>query len=296
MKRVAIALLLVVLPPTALLAWGEKGHFLVNEVATAGVPNAMPHFFHEAYPRLVYLANDPDRIKHDRDALENFEYSNHFLDYEYVAALTLPPLRYRYIDAMHAARVPQQFGIDLEDPGFLPWRIAELTDEMTLQWKMWRRASDATSRKQIQENIIRLSGILGHYVGDASNPHHTTRNHNGWAEENRKGYPFDCETHSRFESWFVARTMDVPAVLPHARKDVVLRTDYFQTAMELILESNSMVEDLYVLDRSKGFAGRGSEESREFTAKRLARGAEVLRDLWWSAYVNSAEKPAAEKR
>src|SRR2546423_11500320 len=97
MKRAAaIAVhLLVALP---LLAWGEKGHYLVNQAATLTLPNDMPAFFYKASSQLVWDAYDPDRWRGAGESLEAVNPPDHFLDYEYVADLNLPPDRYKYLD------------------------------------------------------------------------------------------------------------------------------------------------------------------------------------------------------
>jgi hypothetical protein len=70
----------------------------------------------------------------------------------------------------------------------------------------------------------------------------------------------------------------------------MLRTDYFATAIEMVRASNKLVEPLYVLDRDGAFSlfGPVSPAGKAFAAARLAAGASLLRDLWWSAWRNSA--------
>ena len=149
-------------------------------------------------------------------------------------------------------------------------------------------ARDDKTREQIEGNIIHIAGVLGHYVGDTSNPHHTTIHYNGWVGPNPNGYRYDCETHERFEHRFVTRTMTLPDVLPHMRAPRQ-QTEYFAAAMAHIRESNALLDELYRLDRDGAFDSvAGTPEARQFAAKRLAAGASMLRDLWWSAYRNSA--------
>lgn len=72
-----------------------------------------------------------------------------------------------------------------------------------------------------------------------------------------------------------------------------LRTDYFETAIGFIRESNALVERVYQIDKSGGFnIFRGpTPEAKTFAAERLAAGASLLRDLWWSAWRNSVVVP-----
>jgi hypothetical protein len=43
------------------------------------------------------------------------------------------------------------------------------------------------------------------------------------------------------------------------------------------------------LDQQNGFEGSGTEESRKFTAERIAAGASMLRDMIDTAWVDSAK-------
>jgi hypothetical protein len=71
----------------------------------------------------------------------------------------------------------------------------------------------------------------------------------------------------------------------------VLRPDYFAAAMELLLSSNALVDELYTLDRDGAFdpMKKPGPAGLTFASDRLAVGASVLRDLWWSAWRNSGE-------
>lgn len=293
MRIFRILLPLLLLSTTPLFAWGEKGHLAVNEAATLDVPSEMPVFFHKAYPQLVYLGYDPDRWRGAGESLEAVNPPEHFLDYEYVADLQLPNDRYKYIEAMVKARVQQRFHVDLSDPGFLPWRAAEMADLLTQQWKLWFASKpDTMERKQIEQNIIHAAGVLGHYIADSANPHHTTVNYNGWVTvPNVNGYPTDCETHFRFESQFVNHAIDVHDVFPKVRPEPVLVKDFFAAALALVRESNSLIDRLYQIDRAGGFVPReGTPEAHAFASDRLATAASTLRDFWWSAYVNGQVK------
>jgi hypothetical protein len=57
--------------------------------------------------------------------------------------------------------------------------------------------------------------------------------------------------------------------------------------------SNALVEQLYILDKKEKFgAETKSPEHKDFVSQRLAAGAQMLRDLWWTAWVTSAPSPA----
>ena len=292
MTRRVLLFLILTCSALPLLAWGEKGHSIVNEAATMSLPADMPPFFYRAFPQLVWEAYDPDRWRGAGESLDAANPPEHFLDYEYVAALKLPPDRYKDLDLLYTSGTLRRYGISNSTPGFLPWRIAELADRLTNEWRQWRNSQPGSSeRRFIEAGILRDSGILGHYVGDASNPHHTTENYNGWVEPNPNHYATDCNTHDRFERYFISHAMTTADVVPRVAP-ATLRNDYFAAAIGEVRESSSQVETLYRIDRDGGFDlfKPVSREGFDFAASRLAAGASMLRDLWWSTWKVS-EKP-----
>lgn len=272
--------------------WGFVGHGIVNEASTHGVPSEMPRFFHEAYPRLVWLGYEPDRLRGAGDAADAFNGPNHFLDYEYVEHLELPDDRYEYVDALYESGTLRQFGIDNDTAGFLPWRIAELTQFLEKEWQIWSR-DDLTSgeRESVEEAIIFFSGVLGHFVGDAANPHHSTIHYNGWSVAPAPpGYPTDCATHFRFETQYVTKMIDRGDVFA-SLQPLTPRADYFGTALDLVRDSNSHVDTIYTIDARGGFdPSSASPEAYRFTVGRLSLAGSILRDLWWTAYAKGTGK------
>lgn len=286
MRRPAAFLTLLLLP-SLLFAWGEKGHAIANEAATHAVPTELPTFFHRAYFDLAWLGYEPDRWRGAGASADAAKAPDHFLDWEYVSHLELPRGRWDYVDLLHASGTLRRYGIGSDTPGFAPWRIAETSEILTREWRMWRREPEGAHKSRIEQNIIGLAGILGHYVADASNPHHATIHYNGWVGDPARGFRNDCQTHARFESVFVANHVDLGDVVPRMREPE-LREDYFATGVALIRESNGMLERLYELDRDGAFdAPPAIEGGTEFAAERLAIGASVLRDLWWSTWIAS---------
>jgi hypothetical protein len=291
MKR-ALSVLLLLLVASPLLAWGEKGHLIVNEAAVRTLPNDMPTFFYKAFSQLVWLGPDPDRWRGAGDAEDGVNAPDHFLDYEYVSALQLPRDRYRFNDLLVKSGTLRRYGIYSSTAGFLPYRIAEVSERLTNEWRLWRASVPGSlDRDAVEQNIIRDAGILGHYVGDAAQPLHATINYNGWILPNPNGYANDCTIHSRFETNFVSR-VDIADVLPKVAPAPALRTNYFGTAMEILQKSNQEVELLYRIDHDGGFNlfGPVQRSGLDFTARRLAIGASMLRDFWWSTW-KASEKP-----
>lgn len=271
--------------------WGEAGHRIVGEAAARALPADMPAFFREAVGQLAYLNAEPDRWRNRREAapldsaMDAAFSPDHLINMERVppAALRVRD-RYAYADSLRAA------GVSPQSAGFLPWRILELTARLHEEFRLWRRASSPEERAWIEVRIVNDAGVLGHYVADAANPHHTTIHYNGWTGPNPKGYtPTGTGFHSRFESQYVEARLSVadvaPLVAPRPRTLLPLR----DSVHAYLGRSQSQLDRLYELDKAERFdAKTNGAEHRRFAAERLAAGATMLRDVWWTAWTASA--------
>src|SRR5580692_3711465 len=57
---------------------------------------------------------------------------------------------------------------------------------------------------------------------------------------------------------------------------------------QLPKESNRQVENVYAIEKAGGFNGKGSAEAFDFTTHRLATGSQMLLNLWYTAWLDSA--------
>jgi hypothetical protein len=72
-------------------------------------------------------------------------------------------------------------------------------------------------------------------------------------------------------------------------------TDPFAQYMDYLRQSHSQVEKVYQLEKVGGFSGKGSPEARTFTASCLAAGSQMLLNLWYTAWLDSAQPPTPPK-
>ncbi len=279
--------------PAALSAWGDHGHRIIGLAAAQALPEDMPRFFRDAAPQLSYLNPEPDRWQ-DRverqlePALEGGTSPDHYIDMDLVSPLQLTEAlaardRWAFADSVRAG------GVAPQSMGLLPFTILELTAKLRGDFRLWRIAPDSTVRAWIEQRIVDDAGILGHYVADGSNPHHTTKHHNGWVGDNPKGYPTDSRFHGRFESPFVQAhiktanvreaMIHVPQAFPNVRSAVVA----------YLMTTSAEVETLYAIDKATPFIAEARTPAQHaFAVARLGAGAEMLRDLWYTAWVTSA--------
>jgi hypothetical protein len=141
----------------------------------------------------------------------------------------------------------------------------------------------------VEQAILFYAGWLGHYVGDGSMPLHTTIQYNGWTGPNPNGYTTGHQIHSQFESSFVAANIHAPEVQAKMTPSKAIDGDIFSSYMAYLRHTYMFVEKVYQLDKAGGFVGAGTPDSREFTAERLAAGASMLRDMIYTAWLDSAK-------
>ncbi|MGH7465849.1 MAG: hypothetical protein ACREK1_11785, partial [Longimicrobiales bacterium] len=183
------------------------------------------------------------------------------------------------------------------DAGLLTFRIIELYQQLVVEWRLWRGESDPQKRQLIEQRIMNDAGILGHYVTDAANPHHTSVHHNRWAEgyANPRGFTTEPGFHSRFESQYVGAKIRAPDLIPHMNARPRTLSSIQHETMAHVQRSHARLERLYELDQVERWSAdtRGGAH-RAFAIERLVAGANMLRDVWWSAWLESAQ-PAPER-
>lgn len=291
----ALALLIARQPDNA-QAWGEGGHLMSGRAAAMKLPVEMPKFFRKEVDQLSYLNPEPDRWRAREESnldrgMDSAAAPDHFVDLEWVPETALSAInRYDYTaELLKAGRKPVNVG-------FVPYRMLELFQTLRIEFRLWRAEKDGRKRRWIEERILNDAGILGHYVTDAANPHHTTIHYNGWSGENPKGYTvFTNEPnkgfHYRFESQYVESHIQLKDVLALVVGEARVIEKPREAIWEHIRNSNKLVEQLYILDKQEAFsAATTGAEHKQFTSARLAAGAQMLRDLWWTAWVTSDPK------
>jgi hypothetical protein len=263
--------------------WGAVGHALIGAAAAAATPAEMPAFFRTSADQLAYLDPEPDRWRSRADTAMNDAFAaDHYIDFERVPVHALAARdRFDYLDSLRAA------GVNATGGGLLPFRIEELTERLRQEFRLWRAATDPRTRGWIEARIINDAGILGHYVADGSNPHHTTIHYDGWVGDNPHGYATARGFHARFESIYVEthfKSGDIVVTAP-PRVIAALRPGI----LDYLHESNSKVTQLYDLDKRAPFDSTTTDpDDKRFAAERLTAGATMLRDLWWTAWSESA--------
>ncbi len=304
----AAALMLVAVPAAQVGAWGSSGHRVIGVVAMQSLPETLPDFMRTpgAASDVGEYSREPDRWKgagqpHDRERdtahFIDMDDQGRVMDHRGMTMDQLPRLKSEYDAALTRA------GLDVDTAGYLPYAIMDAWQNLERDFAYWRvlnaaetRETDLAKREwyradrlRREQLILRDIGVLSHYLGDASQPHHTTIHFNGWAgESNPEGFTTSRRTHSAFESEYASRNLN-PVIVRASMAplnvegfDVKARTaSYLNTTLGTVIP-------FYRLEKEGAFRDvdpRGAE----FLNTRLTAGAEQLRDYVVAAWNVSAQ-------
>jgi hypothetical protein len=167
-KRLTIIVLLTATTLSLALAWGEWGHKHINHAAIFALPDSMRIFFFNHADFITEESVVPDIRKHTIN--DKAEGTRHFIDIEDYDKGSIDDLPRTFTEAR--AKYDSSF---MQKNGILPWYIQEMMTKLTKAFKDKRKAE-----------ILFLAADLGHYLGDANMPLHTSSNHDGQLT-NQKG-------------------------------------------------------------------------------------------------------------
>jgi hypothetical protein len=304
MKRLALAAAAAVsalafaVTPAVVSAWGNTGHRMVGVAAMEALPDELPGFLRTpgAAADVGELSREPDRWKgagqpHDRERdtahFIDMTDDGHVMSAAGLSIDALPTRKSEYDAALVAA------GLDVDDAGYLPYAIMDAWQQLGRDFAYWRvlnaaearerdpgkRAWYQADRERREALILRDIGMLSHYVGDGSQPHHTTVHYNGWGDyPNPEGFTTSRQTHGAFEGAFVARAVQLGAV---ERAMPAPRLDGFQLkprVVDYLKTTLATVTPFYRLEKAGGFRD-ADPRGADFATVRIAAGAAELRDL-----------------
>jgi len=323
LKKQAIALLCTqLLAMQNVSAWGVRGHTLANLAAVEGIPQDGPLILRQEKAYIGHLGTIPDTWRSPSEPfLRISEDANHSWYTEGFDFIPNPPLsRTEFILRVH----DEYLRVSKSDPdrakllnirytGLQAYSIMEGYERMKAGMRLYRHVSEPHQqgfgniaklyaaisplfqdpvqvKQMLLTDIAFYMGWTGHYAADAAMPLHDSIHHDGWAGDNPKGYTRDANIHSRFESEYVDLiTTSEADVLQYVPKEARYLEDPWQAVLQHSLDSRNYVEDVYRIDLRGGFKNKDDKEAREFTYKRIAAGAAFLRDLAYTAWIDSAK-------
>jgi hypothetical protein len=302
-------------------AWDYEGHHAINELALASLPADFGGFAltPAMKGRIEFLAGEPDRWRNTTDLpLKHVNGPDHYFDLEDIRLYgltpeTLPLLRYDFVADIARARAehPERFpAIDpardsdhtRELSGFLPWAITENYDKLKSCFSYLKAfEKDGGTPEEIanaRADVIYVMGVMGHYVGDGSQPLHTTMHFNGWIGDNPHGYTTDTKFHAWIDGGYFRKTGGIKVeslagrIHPAGRIPNADQPDgMFRTAVAYIVGQNKLVEPLYELEKEGKLSGEGEKgmEGQAFLDDQLVKAGQMLGDIWYTAWLEAPE-------
>jgi hypothetical protein len=308
-------------------AWDYEGHHSINELALASLPMDFGGF--EMTPalknRIAFLAGEPDRWRNVNDlSLKHFNGPDHYFDLEDIALCgltpeTLPIMRYDFVTDLANARAahPEKFpAIDPEKDadhtreldGFLPWAITENYEKLKSDFstlKTFRHYGGTPAEiANAEADCVYVMGVMGHYVGDGSQPLHTTKNYNGWVGANPRGYTTKLNFHGWIDGGYFKKTggLQIETLIGkiHPAEKIANAGEpegMFRDVMAYLVAQNKLVEPLYEMEKEGLLTGDGEKgrQGRPFLEGQLVKAGQMLGNIWLTAWLDAPEDPYLQK-
>jgi hypothetical protein len=286
--RTLVAILLILLIPVSLSAWGAKGHAMINQVAIDAAASKLPEFMNGARDQIIFNANEPDRWREEgRTPLNIAQEVDHFLDSEEWGPIpTIPSDRFAFLQQLIGRKGDLRIG-------YLPYAIIENYGRLVNAFRNWRNAKIPSDREASRANAVYVAGVLGHYVGDGSQPLHTTIHYNGWVATapNPRNFTRDNGIHSRYESAYVNAAIDISKVRPNVQAPQRLPS-VWNSIKQYLARTFADLEPLYELEKTGEFnPEKPRSKGTDFIAAELSRAGTMLASLWYTAWLESGEPP-----
>jgi len=201
------------------LSWGIVGHERINKAAVMALPHPLQVFFYNHIDFITQEASVPDIRKYALNYKD--ENPRHYFDMENFGPAESWPQTLEEAKNKYDAKF-------LNDNGILPWYIEDVMVKLTKAFKDKNRAE-----------ILFLAADLGHYIGDAHMPLHTSANHDGQLSD-QKGI------HSLWES-------KLPELFAKNYKLNVPQAHYYEdvhkATWDMINDTHSLAQPLLDIDK-----------------------------------------------
>lgn len=275
-----------------LLAWGPRAHRAINGAAVDGLPDDGPVFLKTHREWIAFRSSSPDLWRLPTEPhLRIDEDPNHGWFREQFAFLSdedMPRSRHEFLIALHNRHLKTKDPLlNVRWTGTLAYAMIEGYERLKTTMRFYRQAS-GDAKKYFELDLAFYMGWLGHYTADGAQPLHCTIHHDGWQGENPNAYTTDRRVHGRVETAFVDKIEAEAKDLVPRLKPAQRLADPFAAIVAHLRRSSNEVERVYQLDKAGAWDDPTHEAARELTYARMTDGAQLLRDLTYTAWLESA--------
>lgn len=267
--------------------WGFYGHKRINRMAVFTLPEGIFPFYKKHIEFITDHAVDPDKRRYAVDG----EAPRHYIDIDHYAhdgedPFEVMPVRWKDAVEKYSEDTLMAYGI-------VPWHID----------KMMFRLTRAFINGDV-DRILRYSADLGHYVGDAHVPLHTTENYNGQLTGQRGIHGFwesrIPELSAEDYDHFVGKAIYLDDPLEAAWRAV--RGSHY--AVDSVLSFERILSASWPEDQKYGYEDRGRVNVRTYSQeyakayeemlggqveRRMNRAIITLGSMWYTAWTNAGQ-------
>ena len=267
--------------------WGFFGHKRINRIAVFTLPQEMFGFYKDHIEYLTEHAVDPDKRRY---AVEG-EAQCHYIDLDHYYKpgedpFTIMPRRWYDAVAKFTEDTLQTYGI-------VPWHINVM--KLKLQ--------KAFETKNV-DLILKYSADIGHYIGDAHVPLHTTENYNGQMTGQRGIHGLWesrlVEVNAEDYDYFVGKGKYVKSIVDFAWEAV----EASHLALDSVLRIEKELTAEFPSDKKYSYEQRGNttisvysyDFSQEYhkrmngmVERRLRAAIIAVGSIWYTAWVDAGQ-------
>lgn len=265
--------------------WGFYGHQQINYYATFLLPPEMLVFYKKHIAFISEHAVDPDKRRY----LVAAEGPRHYIDIDRYGKYPYDSLPRNFKSAI------EKYSIDtIQQHGIVPWWIQTMLHRLTEAFKI-----------KNQTSILKLSAEIGHYIGDAHVPLHTSSNHNGQLTNQRGIHGF---WESRIPellaatewNFFIGKAVYIKDPLAFTWKRVLESA----AAADSVLFIEKKLSEQYPPDQRFSFEERNGAVIRMYSSAYTRRYNDLLNSMverrmresifavasfWYTAWVNAGQ-------
>jgi len=270
---------------TSAFGWGETGHKIINASAAQLMESPAAAFFQANAANLQLLATTPD-LQWKKTATYKDEAPMHFFQWDNYSTSSMGQSLDQYVYSQVVSGLGASY---VNTNGSSVWRVDQLYVMMVNALKSGDNVK-----------ALQMAGVLGHYVGDLSQPMHDTADYDGQSI-GRRGI------HMYFETTLVGtedpsslttevvnaggpirQTLDSTYANSPETSDQLVRTIVMQEGIEAYGQLSNVLSD---------FSASSQDDAalKQFFGPRMGAGAANLSKIWDAAVVESGVQsfPAA---
>lgn len=288
-KTLVCLFILAGIPATASAPWGFFAHRRINELAVYTLPPELFGFYKKHVEFIREHAVDPDKRRYGVKG----EAERHFIDADHYCKGIPHCNPFLYLPRRWNDAVDKLSEDTLRSYGIVPWHIE----------KMHYRLVKAFEERDIQR-ILRVSTEMGHYIGDAHVPLHTTENYNGQLTDQKGIHGFwesrIPELYSEDYDLFVGKAMYIAGPLETAWS--VVEASHW--GVDSVLDFERILNDRFPADQKYSYEQRGRMTvqvySKEYSStyqnmldgqieRRMRESILTIGSFWYTAWVDAGQ-------